>query len=182
MTPPAQLVPHPAGSGAPVRRIDVACERAAPGGLAFRYVVACDAARLRLPPPGDARRSDGLWQHSCFEAFLRPDASDAYYEFNFAPSGDWAAYRFSSRRRDRTLPELAPPRIALERLPDGVAVSAHIDLSRLPELARAGQLHAGLAAVVESADGALSHWALAHGGAKPDFHDPATFLLRLPSP
>jgi hypothetical protein len=177
---PAALIPHPAGAGGPVRSIHARCgPGASPADLEFRYVLAGDAERLRLPPPGGARRSDGLWQHSCFEAFLRPHASDAYYEFNFAPSGDWAAYRFATRRGVRTLPEIDPPRIALERMADGVAVTARVALARLPELARADGIHAGLAAVVEAADGGLSHWALAHGGAKPDFHDPATFLLRL---
>jgi hypothetical protein len=40
---------------------------------------------------------------------------------------------------------------------------------------------AGLAAVIEDRDGALSWWALSHRAAAPDFHDPATFTMRLPA-
>jgi hypothetical protein len=179
MTTPATLVPHPASPAGPARRI-VASWALDRDFLEFRYALDGDAGLLAMPPRGGARRSDGLWQHSCFEAFLRPDSSDAYYEFNFAPSGDWAAYRFAARRAQRTLPYIAPPLISLEPLPDGFAVSARIDLAPLPELAGAGAIDAGLAAVIEAADGALAYWALAHGGEKPDFHDPATFVLRLP--
>ena len=178
MTTHATLVPHPASPAGPVRRMAASWAHAR-DFLEFRWALGCDAGLLRLPPRGGARRSDGLWQHSCFEAFLRPDASDAYYEFNFAPSGDWAAYRFAARRADRTLPLVAPPVVSVEPLPDGLAVKARIDLAPLPELAGARAIDAGLAAVIESADDALSWWALAHGGDKPDFHDPATFVLRI---
>jgi hypothetical protein len=61
-------------------------------------------------------------------------------------------------------------------------LSATIPLAALPELARAGHIDAGLAAVLESDDGSLSYWALAHGGEKPDFHDPASFALRVLPP
>jgi hypothetical protein len=36
--------------------------------------------------------------------------------------------------------------------------------------------------VIEAADGSLSYWALAHAGEKPDFHDPATFSMRVALP
>ncbi len=37
----------------------------------------------------------------------------------------------------------------------------------------------GLSAVLEEKDGTKSYWALAHGGEKPDFHDPVCFAARL---
>ena len=30
--------------------------------------------------------------------FIRPEDGEGYYEFNFSPSGEWAAYRFSGYR------------------------------------------------------------------------------------
>ena len=39
---------------------------------------------------------------------------------------------------------------------------------------------ATLSAVLEEKDGTKSYWALAHGGDKPDFHDPGCFVARLP--
>jgi hypothetical protein len=60
-------------------------------------------------------------------------------------------------------------------------LSAQFAIAVLPELAQAASLDAGLTAVIETTDGARSYWALAHGGARPDFHDPATFTLRVPA-
>jgi hypothetical protein len=176
----AELHPHPAHPCAAVRRLNVAVERrASPSVLRIRYRVEGDVGSLRLPPAGHARRCDGLWQHSCFEAFLRPDASDSYHEFNFAPSGDWAAYRFGGRRSERSSPELPAPPIRAALHADRFELSADIAIAALPELARAGSIHAALAAVLETTAGTLSYWALAHGAAAPDFHDPSTFLLQV---
>lgn len=178
--PTAELRPHPQSPCDAVRRIgiDIAFG-AGPGVLQVRYRIEGDMGRLVLPTTDFARRGDGLWQHTCFEAFLRPDASDNYHEFNFAPSGDWAAYRFAARRSDRSLPHLPAPLIRFHAAQDHCDLSADIPLSALPELAAASVIHAGVAAVVESRDVGLSWWALSHGAEKPDFHDPATFVLRV---
>lgn len=175
-----ELVPHPASAGDAIRRVTASvAPDAGHASLEFRFRVEGNMARLRLPSTGSPRRSDGLWQHSCFEAFLRPDASDSYHEFNFAPSGDWAAYRFGGRRRGRASPEIPAPTIEFSRGKDACDLSARIALTAMPELARAAAIEVGLAAVLETGDGRLSFWALAHAGDKPDFHDPAGFTLRL---
>lgn len=46
----------------------------------------------------DVVRKDGLWQATCFEAFLQPSGQDKYYEFNFALNPAWNAYEFSAYR------------------------------------------------------------------------------------
>jgi hypothetical protein len=174
----AELHAHPRHPCDAIRRFDVALEPyTLPAALRVRYRIEGDIGRLRLPPPGLARRCDGLWQHSCLEAFLRPDASDSYHEFNFAPSGDWAAYRFGGRRSERSSPELPAPPIRVTPHVDCFELTADLAIAELPELARAGAIHAGLTAVIETTAGELSYWALEHGGEKPDFHDPAGFLL-----
>ena len=176
----AELVPHPASAGDAIRRVtaSVAAD-AGHSSLEFRFRVEGNIARLRLPSPGSPRRADGLWQHSCFEAFLRPDANDSYHELNFAPSGDWAAYRFGGRRSGRASPDVPAPAIEFSRGKDACDLSARIALAAMPELARAAAIDAALAAVLETDDGRLSFWALVHAGDKPDFHDPAGFTLRL---
>jgi hypothetical protein len=50
-----------------------------------------------VPAAVAAARTDELWRHTCFEAFVRTSPAPAYYEFNFAPSTQWAAYRFDIR-------------------------------------------------------------------------------------
>jgi hypothetical protein len=176
----ADLRPHPRSPCKAVRRIAVGIGyEAGPGVLQVRFRVEGDIDRLVLPAAGFARRSDGLWQHTCFEAFLRPDAKESYHEFNLAPSGDWAAYRFGARRGERSLPELPAPPIHFRAERDRCDLSADIPIDSLPELAEAAAVQAGMAAVIETDDGYLSYWALAHGGERPDFHDPSTFVLRV---
>jgi hypothetical protein len=178
--PTAELRPHPQSPCKAVRRISVdIAVRAGPGVLQVRYRIEGDIGRIALPSTDFARRSDGLWQHTCFEAFLRPDASESYHEFNFAPSGNWAAYRFSTRRSDRSLPDLPPPLVRFHSGKDSCDLSADIQIPALPELAAARVIHAGLAAVVETNEGDLSWWSLSHGAEKPDFHDPGTFVLQV---
>jgi hypothetical protein len=175
----AELRPHPTTPCDAIRRLAVTLEPRAPDALRIRFRIDADMGRLRFPLPEDARRLDGLWQHSCFEAFLRADARDAYYEFNFAPSGSWAAYRFGARRAQRSSPDLDAPRLAFSRHAAGADLTADVSLAALADLAAATGIHAGLSAVIETADGRLSYWALAHAGDKPDFHDPSTFTLRV---
>ena len=176
----AELRPHPSAACNAIRRIGVAIGPGpAPGELRIGYRIEGDMPRLLLPLADNPRRCDGLWQHSCFEAFLRADARDSYFEFNFAPSLAWAAYRFDGRRAGRSSPELPAPSIAFQLRGDHCALTADLPTAAHPELAAAGVIHAGLAAVVETRDGALSYWSLEHGGAQPDFHDPATFRLAL---
>ena len=174
----AELRPHPTSPCEAVSRIGIEIDdEAFPRALRVRFRVDGDVSRIRLPATGFARRSDGLWQHTCFEAFLRPDARQSYHEFNFAPSGDWAVYRFGSRRGERSLPALPAPAIGFGASRSHCELSAEFSIAALPELAAAPTLQAGVCAVIETVAGSLSYWALAHGGERPDFHDPATFSL-----
>ena len=43
---------------------------AAGPGLVLRYEVLGDIDHLRLPTPMPHGPADGLWQHTCFEAFV----------------------------------------------------------------------------------------------------------------
>jgi hypothetical protein len=115
-----------------------------------------------------------LWQTTCFEAFLRGDGSEAYREWNFAPSGQWAAYDFTSHRAGRTDAEVAAPYVRVEDNMIWWALGATI-------AADAGlEWQLGLSAILEEKDGTKSYWALAHPeGDKPDFHDAVCFVARL---
>jgi hypothetical protein len=176
----AELLPHPASPCDAVRQLTASIEISPPmHELIISYRIEGGIDRLRLPESGTALRTDGLWQHSCFEAFLRADASDSYHEFNFAPSGDWETYCFASRREGRESPAMPAPQIVLRRAADFCELNVAVPLATLPDLAQARVLQIGLAAVIEDSDGELSYWALAHRGAKADFHDPATFTLRM---
>jgi hypothetical protein len=175
-----ELTAHPGNADPVPDRIVVEADwSATTRRLALRYRLLGRVARMRLPAPVPPGRADGLWRRSCCEAFIgRADAS-GYWEFNFSPSGEWAAYGFSGRRSGMSpLEGLDAPAIRLSRGGDGVVLEAGLDLSPcLP--AGPAQLFLGLAVVVQDDQDRQSFWALRHAPGPPDFHDPTSFLLRL---
>ena len=153
------------------------------GALAFHYVLNGDTGRLRIPPCRTPRRADYLWQHTCFEAFICVKDKPEYYEFNFSPSGEWAAYHFRSYRdgAPRQNEELAP-NITVRSAGERLDLNAMIHLHRLPGLPQKLYLRLGLAAVIEEENGRLSYWALKHPPGRPDFHHSDGFALEIEAP
>ena len=154
--------------------VDVALPR--PGSLVLSYVVSGKIGALRMPPVVAAGRSDELWRHTCFEAFVRPSTGPAYYEFNFSPSTQWAAYRFDNYRSGmRVATEIGAPRIEVRSNAESYSLQAALELDRLSPPWRLG-----LSAVLEETNGRKSYWALRHPSGKPDFHHADCFALELP--
>jgi len=176
-----ELIRHPgSASTGVVRHMDVEISSAADGGLRLRYFVDCDVRRIVVPPPAPSQPVDGLWRHTCFEAFVAGQGSTAYCEFNFSPSGEWAMYGFTRYREGMApLGRALPPRVAVSVTDDRLALEAVIPREILLGLPGDAMLRLGLAAVIERSDGGLSYWALAHPGERPDFHDPAGFVLEI---
>lgn len=130
-------------------------------------------AQLRVPPPAAAQRRDGLWQHLCGELFVASEGG-RYAEFNFAPSGDWAAYLFDGwRRHPRPAVLDFEPRVELaEASVQRLGWAAEFTLP--PELG--APLRIAPCVVVELAAGEHCYWAVAHGAAQPDFHREESFV------
>jgi len=150
------------------------------GGLQLHYRITGGVDGLRIPEPAPAGPADGLWQHTCCEAFVAAVDAPEYREFNLSPSGQWAAYRFADYR-ERTPGGLPPaaPHIEFRHFPGSCELIARLDPSSLP----AGPaLQLGLSVVLETGDGSLSYWALKHPAERPDFHLSAGFALRLNRP
>jgi hypothetical protein len=152
------------------------------GALALTFALEGDLARLRIPALQPPRRADGLWQHLCFEAFIRHKGEPAYCEFNFAPSGEWAAYAFRRYRDGRSLTQDVDPRIVVRRIEDRLELNALIQVDCLPSGQPRTRVQLALSAVVEDEQGALSYWALTHPPGRPDFHYPDAFVLELEWP
>ena len=159
----------------PFSGVDVALRRRA-DALTLDWRVS-RASDLLLPSRAEPVRQDGLWRTTCFELFLKPGAGEAYVEFNFSPSGKWAAYHFDGFRRGMRNASVEPPKIVAGPAGRIFALSASIDL-RPFVLTPSARL--GLSAVLESKSGATSFWAAAHKGDKPDFHRADGFIARLP--
>lgn len=143
------------------------------GRLMLRFRVD-GAGNLMVPPFRGRGRGQDLWKTTCFELFLY-DGGGRYREFNFSPSGQWAAYAFSGYRNlAGPFDPRQTPQIDHETGTSMFVQTVFIDRRELE-----GAERAALAAVIEEKGGRPSYWALAHAGLKPDFHDPACFRIPL---
>ena len=179
----ALLLAHPDTPGEAVWSIAVEAQLSAGAHLVCHYALHGDVARVRIPAVGAGRRSDDLWKHTCFEAFVAAAGAAAYYEFNFSPACDWAAYRFEDYRTGMSAATLnAAPGLQVRRTARQLDLTATVHLGGLASLCEAPALALALAVVVEEDDGRLSYWALQHAPGSPDFHDPDGFIFELPRP
>ncbi len=177
------LAHHPDTPCDAIGRLAARATRTGDGRLALRFVLTGRLSGLDLPPPGPPTRAAGLWRHTCFEAFIAPGEADepAYHELNLSPTRAWDLHAFRSRRDGGPLGgEPTAPRIVVRRYDTRLDLTATLDLAPLDPRLREAPLRLGLAAVVEDTRGVLSCWALRHADGPPDFHDPASFVLRLP--
>ena len=174
---PLPLIAHPATPCPAVSAIAVRVMPDTAGAITLRYTVSADPAAIRLPPAAPAGPADGLWQHTCCEAFIAGKDCSAYREYNFSPSGQWACYRFTGyRQRDPAFTASSRPPIVLRPEADGFQLDATLPADLLPA---SQTLVIGLSVVIEAADGSKSYWALAHGASQPDFHLRQSFALTL---
>jgi hypothetical protein len=164
-----------------VQGIEVRVSLVENGCLAFAYVLTGDLASITIPSPVFSRQADRLWEHTCFEAFVKANGQAGYYEFNFSPSGEWAAYAFREYRDGGPIDDdQLNPRIVMQKEAETLELHSVIRLDRLSKIQPGSILRLGLAAVVEDINGRLSYWALKHPPAKPDFHHPDNFTLEIP--
>jgi hypothetical protein len=173
------LTPHPIGPtpSRAIRGVRASAARAPDGGMRLAYVIDAEPEAIAWSHAPAGARLDGLWRTTCLEAFVQAPGSAGYLEFNFAPSGAFAAYRFSGYRAGMAPAALSAAPLVEPALADPrhiqVRLSGGADLAFIA----AGPSVWGLTAVIEAADGALSYWALAHPPGKPDFHHPSGFVL-----
>jgi len=168
------LVPH-GGAQAAVRGITARIELEAGRRLVLEYRLAGDLSRLAIPRRAEARRAERLWEHTCFEAFVAPAAGSRYYELNFSPSAEWAAYAFDAYRQGMRLLSLAqPPTVVVAEGAAELCVTAAVEFDALVDAPWPWRI--GLTAVVEDRAGTRAYFALRHPRQNPDFHDVAGFM------
>jgi hypothetical protein len=172
------LVPH--GDGATQAAVELVARAELAGAtvLRFEYVLKGSLGSLVIPERRSAQRAEKLWEHTCFEAFISPGTSTRYYELNFSPSTQWAAYVFDDYRAGmRPLSLDAPPKITVVAAAGELRVTAAVELAALAHAPWPWRV--GLTAVVEETSGRRGYFALLHPRAKPDFHDAAGFAVSL---
>ena len=179
-TPPTVLIAHPSTPNAAVHRLGVELRVEHPAVFEFRYLLEADMSHVRVPVSGTGSRSDALWRHTCFEAFIAPSQGSGYHEFNFSPSLDWAIYRFSGYREGMSPAEVGQvPEMSVRRHDAGLELRSIVHWAQFPELRGSSQLRIALAAVIEDENGRLSYWGLRHAPGKPDFHHADAFALEV---
>ncbi|MDB5668130.1 MAG: hypothetical protein JWL74_1080 [Alphaproteobacteria bacterium] len=137
------------------------------------YVLSADTKSLVIAEPAPSRPRDELWRSTCFELFVE-SGDGGYWEFNFSPSTEWAAYAFDAYRSGMRRHDIVP------RVKTRLARRSLIVRVSLP-LPTSATVRANLTAVIEERDGTKSYWALSHPPeGPPDFHHPACFTLELP--
>lgn len=174
------LLPHPTSIVGSVQALQVAVSHLGTDQLRLCYSLIGDLAQLKLPEPRPAVRADGIWRHTCFEAFIASSNGAEYWEFNFSPSGAWAAYHFRAYREGMApLMKGSTPLTSMRIAGDTMDLEVTLDLSWLARSQPAVGLRAGFAAVIEDRAGVLAYWALAHSREKPDFHHADSFIAQL---
>jgi hypothetical protein len=171
---------HPTTQSDAIQRLDVRLSFPSPGFITLAYTLKADMSRIRVGPVADPGPADGLWKHTCFEAFIQPSGSRGYYEFNFSPTRQWAVYRFDSYREGMTPMELAsPPDISVSQAIDRLELQSTFPLPVSAAAGAARRTKLALAAVVEEENGRLCYWSGRHPEGKPDFHHADGFAFEL---
>ena len=129
------------------------------------------------------QRQFGLWQHHCFELFIGELESNAYWELNLAPNGNWNCFEFSDYRKGQRESEAySLAGLQAVRSAQSYRLEANIDIK--PILKKKGlealglearglekrslALSLGASAVIATAT-QLNYFSIRHG-ATPDFH------------
>jgi hypothetical protein len=169
---------HPSTPVSAIDQITVEWSMSETGTIWLRYNADGVVADVRFPLDSEQpERSDNLWQNTCFELFLKEPGKERYCEFNFSPSGNWAAYSFSGYRDGMAQLAMArSPEIHMDFSDTHIGLEASFEL---PDVWMQDELDAGLSAVVEMQNGEKSLWALMHPAGKPDFHHRDCFKLKI---
>lgn len=171
------LQPHPQFPAPSVRAVHARLS-AVGQRVRISFEIDADPRELSWPEPAAPAFRDGLWRHSCLELFAA-GSGQAYREFNFSPSGEFAMYEFDAYRAGMRPLGLGTPGILRDAgtAPLGIEVQMPADwLGATPLEPRA----IGLTAVLESSQGGHSYWALRHPGDRPDFHHRDGFIAGWP--
>jgi len=139
------------------------------GGAVAIFRVRGDISKLVIPAPAEPGRADNLWRTTCFELFVSGEGG-SYREYNFSPSGQWAAYEFEGYRSGMSNTE-ARIETELFQEKNELQFSAKIG-AEFPNPA-----YVGLTAVIQETDGEIRYWSNAFAPGKPDFHAAAVRSL-----
>jgi hypothetical protein len=158
-----------------VDAIEARVERLSPTNLRVRYEALGRMADVVLPAAAARMRANNLWRTTCFELFLRGQHPTAYQEWNFSPSGQWAAYDFRAYREGMANAQtVGDPNIEAVIHADRLVLDVRLSLNLLEQ-----PYWFGLSAVIEERRVGKSYWGH-HSSSEPDFHHESCFRHELP--
>lgn len=173
----AALAGHPDNPARFHQRVEATLAHKSDGALEIAYAIHGLNLDLRVPTPHAPAPAGALWQTTCCELFLGATGQSGYREFNFSPSGQWAACDFADTRRRLPGAVACPaPELAFARGADFMKLTVKLPEAALP---RTDRLRLAVTAVLEAEGGHHGYWSLAHPPGKPDFHHHAGFVLSL---
>jgi hypothetical protein len=149
-----------------------------PKAIHVGYLIEGPLKELIIPEVSEVPgKKDKLWEHTCFELFISEKSSEKYFEFNFSPSKDWAAFYFDDYRdrgAHRITKTMREPTMGIETTKNEFKVEI---LFENPLGLPKKDLEFGVSTVLETKKGEKLYWALIHPGAAPDFHLRDSFIL-----
>lgn len=131
------------------------------------------------PPQENHKRTDNLWQKTCFELFVKNDIDSNYWEYNLSPSGNWAIYAFESYRKGK-FDELSIQGIPITTRQETNQFTLNSYIT-LPDKLSRQNLKIGLTTVVQDTNGDIYYYALKHTEKQPDFHVADSFTINITS-
>lgn len=159
-------------------RLEVEFEILPKGRLWLRYQLNCAIDSLVLPEKSENERANFLWQTTCFELFLHRPGSKGYWEFNFAPSGQWAAYQFDGYRDGMSDWAVVAPEINCTVSDTQFALEAVLTIADILH----DPIDAAFTAVVHEKGEVKSYWSAKHPAGTPDFHHKDCIAAHLAPP
>ncbi len=175
---PFSLIPFPK-SGIPAIQINGQVSRQN-GRLSIQYFISGETQNVFLPQrSASPQRAGGLWAATCFEFFLARPVHPQYWEFNLSPSGDWNVYYMDAYRQKGFREEGSIQQLPFEVKHEPGSVTLNTDVDLLPMISDNDSIQVGVSCIVQSIDRHVSHWALVHPHAQPDFHLRESFIIEL---
>jgi hypothetical protein len=123
-----------------------------------------------------ARRM-GLWEMTCFEFFLGVPGREDYWEVNLSPAGYWNVFRLDGYRSGLREEQGIKGLRMVSGFESGFCLQTVVDLNGLG--IGDCEIELSVTAVIAEVSGAMSYWALCHGGREADFHLRDSFVMAL---
>lgn len=147
-----------------------------PSRFQVAFELAGNRSELEIPPfSRHPERRNELWQATCFEWFLGHRGDPGYWEFNLSPAGHWNVYRFEGYRqgmKEETLINRLSGYVVSD--PERLEVGFTLAVGKFPGFPEKPE--GTFTAVIRTASGEVSFWALTHLGKEPDFHRREAFV------